>query len=81
MPLPEWVLARRRELGSRIGETRRAARISQEALANSIGLERRTIQRYEAGVRDPGFSDLLLIAHALNTPLADLVREEPRPAP
>jgi hypothetical protein len=35
---------------------------------------RRSIQRYEAGDRDPRFTDLWLIAKALHVPLADLVR-------
>ena len=37
-------------------------------------MDRRSIQRYEAGRRDPRYADLLLIADALNVPLADLVQ-------
>lgn len=44
-------------------------------LADRIGVERRTIQRYESGERDPRYTDLLLIAAALDTTVADLVRE------
>ncbi|WP_405611444.1 helix-turn-helix domain-containing protein [Streptomyces sp. NBC_01508] len=73
--LPEWAIVRRRELGQRIAAARRAAGLSQETLGHRIGVERRTIQRYEAGARDPRYSDLLLIARALDTPLAELVRE------
>ncbi|MEV8354605.1 helix-turn-helix domain-containing protein [Streptomyces niveus] len=74
--LPEWVIDRRRALGQRIAAARREAGVSQEALAHHIGVERRSIQRYEAGVRDPGYSDLLLIAHVLGVPLTDLVGTE-----
>lgn len=74
-PLPAWVLDHRRELGQRINFARRPARLSQDDLANIVGVERRTIQRYEGGVRDPKYSDLLLIARALDIPLSDLVRE------
>jgi transcriptional regulator with XRE-family HTH domain len=74
-PLPEWVTTRRRELGTRLVATRRVAGLSQHQLADRVGIERRTIQRYEAGERDPRFTDLLLIAHALGVPLVDLVRE------
>ena len=73
-PLPDSVLRRRRVLGQRIAETRRAAGLSQEQLADRIGMERRSVQRYESGERDPRFTDLVRIADALGVPLADLVR-------
>ncbi|MGW6458043.1 helix-turn-helix domain-containing protein [Streptomyces sp. NPDC055078] len=75
-PRPAWVLARRVQLGHRIATLRRQRGMSQDDLADQAGMERRSIQRYEAAVRDPRFADLLLIAHALGTPLADLVRDE-----
>lgn len=40
-------------------------------------MERRSIQRYERGERDPTYSHLLLIAHVLGVKLADLVNEAP----
>jgi transcriptional regulator with XRE-family HTH domain len=73
-PLPEWALARRRELGLRLAAARRKAGLSQEQLGDRVGVERRTVQRYESGERDPRFTDLLLLADALGVPLADLVR-------
>ncbi|MFF3300984.1 helix-turn-helix domain-containing protein [Streptomyces sp. NPDC002908] len=73
-PLPEWAITRRRDLGQRLGAARRAAGLSQEQLGNLVGMERRTIQRYESGQRDPRFTDLLLIADAIGVDLADLVR-------
>ena len=36
-------------------------------------MERRSIQRYENAQRDPQFSDLLLIAHALRVHVTDLL--------
>lgn len=72
-PRPDWVLARRVELGHRIAQLRHAADLSQEQLGDLAGIERRSIQRYEAGTRDPQYSDLLLIAHALRVHLADLL--------
>ncbi|WP_432124083.1 helix-turn-helix domain-containing protein [Streptomyces sp. C10-9-1] len=74
-PLPEWVIDRRKALGQRIAEYRRAAGLSQDQLASRVGVERRSIQRYEHGERDIKFTDLVLIADALGVPLADLVRE------
>lgn len=75
-PYPDWVLTRRAQLGRRIADLRRSAELSQDQLADLAGVERRTIQRYEGGRRDPRFADLLLIAHALRVPLAELVAEE-----
>jgi transcriptional regulator with XRE-family HTH domain len=44
-------------------------------LAVIAGVDRRTIQRYEAASRDPRFPDLLLLAAALGVPVEDLVRQ------
>lgn len=74
-PLPDWVLTRRTRLGHKIATLRQAAGISQDQLASAAGMDRRSIQRYEAAVRDPRYADLLLIAAALGVPLADLVAE------
>ncbi|MEU6768490.1 helix-turn-helix transcriptional regulator [Streptomyces sp. NPDC046853] len=72
-PRPDWVLARRIALGHRIAQLRHRADLSQEELGNLAGLERRSIQRYESGERDPQYSDLLLIAHALRCHVTDLL--------
>ncbi|MEU0102380.1 helix-turn-helix transcriptional regulator [Streptomyces sp. NPDC006267] len=76
---PPWAIDRRRLLGQRIADARRAAALSQEQLADRVGVERRTIQRYESGSRDPRFTDLLLIAAALDSTVNYLVREEAPP--
>lgn len=73
-PRPDWVMQRRIALGHRIADLRRQQELSQEALAHLAGMERRSIQRYENAVRDPQFSDLLLIAHALRVHVTDLLR-------
>ncbi|MFI9598978.1 helix-turn-helix domain-containing protein [Streptomyces sp. NPDC052043] len=66
-------MQRRIALGHRIADLRRQADLSQEQLAHAAGMERRSIQRYESGQRDPRFSDLLLIAHALGVHVTDLL--------
>jgi transcriptional regulator with XRE-family HTH domain len=38
-----------------------------------MGVERRTIQRYENAVTDPRYADLLLLAGALRVPVTDLL--------
>jgi transcriptional regulator with XRE-family HTH domain len=69
------VLERRRALGRRIADLRRAAGLSQDQLADAIGMERRSIQRYEAAARDPRFSDLVRIADAMGVTVEALVCE------
>ncbi|MFJ4932287.1 helix-turn-helix domain-containing protein [Streptomyces pseudovenezuelae] len=70
---PDWVIARQVALGHRIAYLRQRAELSQEQLGNLAGMERRSIQRYESGRRDPRYSDLLLIAHALRVHVTDLL--------
>ncbi|MFJ5059008.1 helix-turn-helix domain-containing protein [Streptomyces nigra] len=72
-PYPEWIHKRRTRLGHRIATLRRAAGLSQDGLAERAGIDRRSIQRYEAAERDPRFADLCLIAQALGVEVADLV--------
>jgi transcriptional regulator with XRE-family HTH domain len=38
-------------------------------------MERRSIQRYENAQRDPQYSDLLLIAHALQVHVTELLTD------
>lgn len=71
-PYPAWVLTRRLQLAHRIAVLRTAASLSQDQLAVRAGVDRRTIQRYEAATRDPRFPDLLLLAAALDVPLNEL---------
>jgi transcriptional regulator with XRE-family HTH domain len=72
--MPDWVHARRREIGARIRDARIHADLTQVQLGELIGRDHRTIHRWEYAFRIPGLDDLLLIADALNVPLADLVR-------
>jgi len=76
-PLPGWVIDKRRALGENIARYRRGAGLSQDQLAERIGKERRSVQRYERGERDPSFSDLVLIADNLDVTIAALVEMPP----
>jgi transcriptional regulator with XRE-family HTH domain len=73
-PPPAWVLTRRRQIGDRIRTARTGRKLSQEKLAEAIGIDRKTINRIELGVHATSVDHLLLIADALDVPLADLVR-------
>lgn len=66
-------------LGARIRAVRKARNLSQERVADAIGVTFQQIQKYERGANRISFSRLALIAAALDTPLRDLVGvlEEP----
>jgi transcriptional regulator with XRE-family HTH domain len=72
--MPDWVPARRREIGERLRAARHEANLTQLQLGQLVGRDHRTIHRWEYGERVPNLDDLLLLAHALDMPLADLVR-------
>ncbi|GHI91259.1 helix-turn-helix domain-containing protein [Streptomyces olivaceus] len=73
-PMPDWVPARRRQFGERLRAARLHANLTQLELGQRIGRDHRTIHRWEYALRKPDLEDLLLLADALNVPLADLVR-------
>ena len=80
-PPPPWELTRRRIIGARIREARLRANLTQEKLGELARADHKTIHRIEYGLTDPSLGLLLRIAAAVNVPLAELVSEEPRPAP
>lgn len=58
-------LEERKELGKRLKQARKEKGLSQEELANLIGLKVGTVSKYEQGDRTPGIGKLQLIANAL----------------
>ncbi|MCX5239851.1 helix-turn-helix domain-containing protein [Streptomyces prunicolor] len=72
---PEWSVLRRRAVGERIRTVRLHRKLTQEQLANEIGIDRRSVHRYETAQRDPALSMLVRIADALNVPLWLLVSD------
>lgn len=59
-----------RKVGSRIRERRKTLRISQERLADLLGISYQQIQKYEGGTSQIFLERLLQIAHVLNVPPA-----------
>ncbi|MEC4019402.1 helix-turn-helix transcriptional regulator [Streptomyces sp. H27-D2] len=55
--------------------TRLRRSLTQETLAERVGLDRKTIVRIEAGQTSPLLDHLLLLADALDVPLTQLVAE------
>lgn len=73
-PLPAWVLTRRQAIGDNVRAARTGRKLTQEKLGELVGLDRKTVNRIEQGTHATLIDHLLLIADALDTPLADLVR-------
>lgn len=73
-PPPAWVLARRRRIGDQIRAARVHRNLTQEAVANRIGIDRPSYNRIEQGHATPLLDTLLLIADAIGVPLAELVK-------
>ena len=74
-PQPEWVLAHRRLIGTRIRAIRASRHLSQERLGELAGTDRQTINRVELGHVSTRIDTLMRIAAALDVPLAELVGE------
>ncbi|MGW0012484.1 helix-turn-helix transcriptional regulator [Streptomyces tendae] len=72
-PMPDWVPARRRQIGERLRAARLHAGLTQLQLGERIGRDHRTIHRWEYAQRIPDLQDLLLLADAVGVPLRDLV--------
>lgn len=72
---PPGLDAFRRLLADRIRETRTGRNLSQEQLAHAAGLAPRTIVAIESGRTGTSTDSLYAIAHALDVPVADLVRD------
>lgn len=66
-------LEERKELGNRLKQARKEKGLSQEELANLIGLKVGTVSKYEQGDRTPGIGKLQLIANALECDTSQFV--------
>jgi ribosome-binding protein aMBF1 (putative translation factor) len=78
-PRPDWVLARRRELGHRIAIARAARGWSLDDLAGHAGVARNSVVRAESASHSTGIDVLLQIADALGVTVGALVDAAPRP--
>jgi transcriptional regulator with XRE-family HTH domain len=60
--------------GTALRELRTAHGLSQEQLAHKAGLDRTYVSGIERGERNPSFANLLRLAEAVETSLADLTQ-------
>lgn len=61
--------------GAIVAEKRRQLGLSQEILAEQLGISQESLSRMEKGVIAPRFERLQAFAQALHCPVADLFRE------
>lgn len=66
------VIDNKKFLGSRIREIRKNRSLTQEQLAERVGIEQRHISRIEGGYDPPSFGTLEKIAYHLNVSIKDL---------
>lgn len=71
VPVPEEAVA---EFGRRIRERRAALRLTQQAVADAIGVDRGHVSFMESGDRPPSFGSMLALARALRVDAGVLVR-------
>lgn len=71
-PRPAHVRERRERFGDVVREHRLAAGLSQEALAERCGVDRKSISRMETGAFSPRLDSVFNVADALNIPVSDL---------
>jgi transcriptional regulator with XRE-family HTH domain len=64
-----------RFIGANVRALRQQAGITQEALAEAVGVELRTVQRIEGGKTNLGVAVLVELAHALGAQPAALLKE------
>jgi len=69
---PDHVRERRTLFGDVVREQRLAAGLSQEALAERCGIDRKSISRMETGTFSPRLDSVFNVAEALNIPVSEL---------
>lgn len=67
--------------GGRLRQAREEAGLSQEALAEAIGVVRRTVASYEAGTKTPRLDRFAVIVEALDKPPEWFLRATPGAGP
>jgi len=64
-------------LGARVRERRLGLQLTQQALASAVGIKYQQVQKYEGGLNRVHPAELLALASALQTTVAELVGERP----
>ena len=65
----------RKSLGEVLKQHREECKMTQEFIAESIGVSRQAVSKWETGASDPSTSNLLTLAKLFNTTAEELLRE------
>jgi len=65
----------RQSLGKAIKEHRLRCQMTQEFVAERLGVSRQAVSKWESGASDPSTSNLLALAKLFGVPAEDLLRE------
>lgn len=71
---PEAVAARR-TLGEVLRSHREACHMTQEFVAQQVGVSRQAVSKWEQGASEPSTTNLIKLARVFNVDPADLLRE------
>lgn len=64
-----------RQVGARLAARRKALRLTQDQLAERLGIEKESVSRLETGFVSPSLGRLSTLAEALDVSLLDLLRD------
>ena len=65
----------KKSLGEVLKQHREECKMTQEFVAESIGISRQAVSKWETGASDPSTSNLLTLAKLFNTTAEELLRE------
>ena len=65
----------KKSLGEVLKQHREECKMTQEVVAQSIGVSRQAVSKWETGASDPSTSNLLTLAKLFNTTAEELLRE------
>src|SRR5215510_7429151 len=63
------------QLGERLADARKRAKLTQAEVADGIGIARTTLVAIEKGERRPSNAEVVRLGEILKTPVHDLLRE------
>ncbi len=65
-----WFMQRRYQVGARLRSLREGQQLSQEGLGELVGIDRKTVNRYEVGARAMNIDRAHALADALDVPVS-----------
>ena len=65
----------KKSLGEVLKQHREECKMTQEFVAESVGVSRQAVSKWETGASDPSTSNLLTLAKLFNTTAEELLRE------